>query len=137
MKAFVDTSAWFGAANTKDRHHLRASELLDEGYELITSTFTVVEAWLLLRNKVGFSHAEAFLTNIVSGAAVLENVIADDIEKALKLDATFPDQEFSFVDRTSFVIMERLAISKAISFDSDFLIYRFGANRDRAFEVLR
>jgi hypothetical protein len=34
-------------------------------------------------------------------------------------------------------MMERLEISKVISFDVDFVIYRYGPNRDRAFEVLR
>ena len=49
----------------------------------------------------------------------------------------FPDQKFSLVDRTSFVIMERLGISRVASFDNDFVVYRYGVNRDRAFEVLR
>ena len=33
--------------------------------------------------------------------------------------------------------MERLGISRAISFDSDFAVFRYGPNLRNAFEVLR
>jgi hypothetical protein len=33
--------------------------------------------------------------------------------------------------------MERLGVTRAASFDSDFAIHRYGRNRDRAFEILR
>ena len=33
--------------------------------------------------------------------------------------------------------MERLGIFRVASLDDDFAIYRYGRNRDRAFEVLR
>lgn len=137
MKAFVDTSAWFAAANAKDRHHQRASELLGEEFEFVTSTFVIVETWLLLQSRLSFAIAEAFVDHIRLGAATLEHTLMSDIQRAWQLPATFQDQTFSLVDRTTFVMMERLGIAKVISFDADFLIYRYGANRDRAFEVLR
>jgi hypothetical protein len=34
-------------------------------------------------------------------------------------------------------MMERLEMSKVISFDDDFIVYRYGADRRRALEVLR
>jgi len=33
--------------------------------------------------------------------------------------------------------MERLGLDRAATFDDDFAVYRYGARRDRAFEVLR
>jgi predicted nucleic acid-binding protein len=136
MKAFVDSSAWFAAANVKDRHHQRASELLGTELEFVTSTFVVVETWLLLQSRIRFAVAEAFVDRIRQGAATLEHSTIGDMNRAAELAAAFPDQTFSLVDRSSFAMMERLGLTKVLSFDSDFLIYRYGANRERAFEVL-
>jgi predicted nucleic acid-binding protein len=41
------------------------------------------------------------------------------------------------VDRTSFAVVERLGITQVASFDNDFAVYRYGRNRDRAFEIIR
>ena len=60
-----------------------------------------------------------------------------DLILADEIAARFSDQTFSIVDRTSFAVMERLGISRVISFDDDFVIYRFGPDKSRAFEVLR
>lgn len=137
MTVFVDTSAWFAASNDKDRHHQRAMELLDAQSRLMTSTFVLLETWLLPRNKMSFAAAEEFAASIRAGAATLAHATAVDLAEAWQVPAVFDDQRFSLVDRTSFAMMERLGITKVISFDADFVIYRYGPNRDRAFEVLR
>jgi predicted nucleic acid-binding protein len=59
------------------------------------------------------------------------------MEAAWATGEAFDDQSFSIVDRTSFAVMERMGITKVASFDDDFAVYRFGRNRDRAFEILR
>jgi predicted nucleic acid-binding protein len=64
-------------------------------------------------------------------------VLAADLDAAWAVGEAFPDQDFSIVDRTSFAVMERLGLVRAASFDDHFAIYRFGRNRDRAFEILR
>jgi predicted nucleic acid-binding protein len=58
------------------------------------------------------------------------------MDAAWTIGEVFADQEFSIVDRTSFAVMERLGITRAASFDKDFAVYRYGRNRDRAFEIL-
>jgi uncharacterized protein len=137
MKAFVDTSAWFAAANVKDRHNQRAIELLSAGLELITSTFVLVETWLILQSKMSFAVAEDFAGYIRLGAAKIEPNEIGDLEYSWRVRETFQDQPFSLVDRTSLAIMERLQISKVVAFDDDFVIYRYGPDRRQAFEVLR
>ena len=104
---------------------------------LITSTFVLVETWLLLQSKIAFAVAEEFGEYIRAGAAALEQETMSDLERAWQIRIAFQDQSFSLVDRTSFAMMERLGISKVISFDDDFVIYRFGPDRRQAFEVLR
>jgi predicted nucleic acid-binding protein len=137
MTVFVDTSAWFAAANVKDRHHKRAGELLFGQPRLVTSTFVMVETWLLLQSRMSFSVAENFTELARSGAAGLEHTTMEDVESAWQIASIFRDQSFSLVDRASFAMMERLQMSKVISLDDDFVIYRFGLDRRRAFEVLR
>ncbi len=62
---------------------------------------------------------------------------AADLERAWAIAETFPDQEFSIVDRTSFAVMQRLAVYRAAAFDADFAVFHFGPNRSRAFDVIR
>ena len=80
--------------------------------------------------------ADRFWEAIRKGAAQVEAVSSTDLQFAWSIREAFPDQRFSIVDLTSFVVMERLGIHQVASFDSDFAIYRFGFRRGCAFTVL-
>jgi uncharacterized protein len=67
----------------------------------------------------------------------VESATAADLEAAWAIGELFSDQAFSIVDRTSFVVMERLGITRVASFDVHFAVYRYGRNRQLAFEVIR
>jgi predicted nucleic acid-binding protein len=136
VTAFVDSSAWFASVFAKDRHNARAKAVLS-AEPLVTTDAVVLETWLLLARRFHHGAAERFWAGIRSGAAQVERVLQSDFDAAWEIGATFPDQEFSIVDRTSFAVMERLGLGRVASFDDDFAIYRYGRNRDRAFEVLR
>lgn len=69
--------------------------------------------------------------------ACRDRFTAADLETAWAIGQAFLDQSFSIVDRTSFAVMERLGLTRVASFDEDFAVYRYGRNRDRAFDVLR
>ena len=103
----------------------------------MTSDHVLVETWVLLRHRLGRSAADQFWDGIRSGVASLEAVGPVDLEMAWAIGNAFPDQDFSIVDRTSFAVMQRLGIHSVATFDDDFAIFRYGRNRDRAFEVLR
>jgi predicted nucleic acid-binding protein len=47
------------------------------------------------------------------------------------------DHQFSFVDRSSFAVMERLGIRRAAAFDIDFAVYRGGRHGTEALEIVR
>jgi uncharacterized protein len=135
---FVDSSAWFAAVFAKEAHSDAAKRILsEEKAGLVTTDHVVVETWLLLKNRFGQAAAETFCQRVMRGWCRIEVATHDDLRAAEVIRATFADQRFSLVDRTSFAVMERLGITRVASFDADFLIYRYGANRDRAFEVLR
>ena len=137
MSLFVDTSAFYASADSHDRWHSRATELLPEADGLVTTDHVLVESWRLIRMRGGYSVAERFWGEIRSGLATIESILPGDLDAAWRIGEAFPDQDFSIVDRTSFAVMERLGVTSVASFDDHFSIYRFGPRRERAFEVRR
>lgn len=137
MTLFVDSSAFYAAADAGDASHSHATAVLAAGEALITSDHVLVESWLLVRHRLGRDAAERFWSAIRGGAATVESVGSADLEVAWSIGQAFADQDFSIVDRTSFAVMQRLGVLRAATFDDDFAIYRFGPRRDRAFEVVR
>jgi len=137
VSVFVDSSVWFGAANTREQRNERAKQILAELDSVQITDHVLVETWLLLNSRINRTAAEQFWRAVRSGAAEIEKVTHGDLETAWAIGEAFPDQSFSLVDRTSFAVMERLGITDVASFDDDFAIYRFGRNRDRAFQVIR
>jgi predicted nucleic acid-binding protein len=135
MSLFVDTSVWYAAADSSDASNARAQEILSEGDPLVTTDHILVETWTLLRWRIHREAAEAFWAGMRDGVAALETVGPADLLAAWAIGETFPDQDFSLVDRTSFAVMERLGLERAASFDDDFAVYRWGPGRRRAFQV--
>jgi len=136
VSVFIDSSVWFAAANIRDRHNEKAKEILSEPQVRLTTDHVVVETWLLLNSRINRGAAENFWRG-VGAISEIECVIPADMEAGWAITERFLDQTFSVVDRTSFAVMERLGLTRVASFDRDFAIYRYGRNRDRAFEVLR
>lgn len=137
MSVFIDTSAFYAVIDEDDRHHARARERLASGESLMTTDLVLSETWRLTRDRLGQTAAERFWAGLRAGAAAIEHVTPADLDVAWRIGEAFADQELSLVDRTSFAVMERLGVHRAVSFDDDFAIYRFGSRRDRAFEVMR
>lgn len=137
MSLFVDTSAWYAAADAGDQSNPRAREVLSAGEPLVTTDHILIETWHLLRHRLHRRAANRFWEGLRSGVAAMECVGAADLEAAWAIGQAFPDQEFSIVDRTSFAVMERLGVHRVVTFDDDFAVYRFGRDRRRAFTVVR
>jgi predicted nucleic acid-binding protein len=137
LSLFVDTSAWYAAADAGDAANARAREILSGVDHLVTSDHVLVETWALLRWRIHRNAAEAFWRGLRAGAAALEPVGPADLQAAWTIGRDFPHQDFSLVDRTSFALMERLGLERAAAFDEDFAVYRYGPRRHRAFEVIR
>lgn len=137
MSVFVDSSLWYAAIVQKDRGNTAAKSILCELRDPVTTDHVLVETSLLLTSRFRRDAAEAFWQSLRDGSARVEIVTSIDLESAWAIGTAFPDQDFSIVDRTSFAVMERLGITRVASFDDHFAVYRYGRNRDRAFEVLR
>ena len=137
MSIFVDTSAWYAAADRGDRQNERAKRLLATDEPLVTSDHVLVETWRLIHHFISAHAAENFWDGLRKGVALIEQTTRADLASAWAIGERFPDQDFSLVDRTSFSLMQRLGISRVITFGNDFAVFRYGRGRRMAFDVLR
>ncbi len=134
--AFVDTSIWYAAADDGDAHRAVAQSLLaDHAGALVTSDLVLAELWNLVNARVDHRAANRLVAAVVAGIARIECATLADLEAAETSAAAFGDQAFSLTDRTSWAIMERLAIVDALALDADFRVYRYGPDRRQAFVV--
>ncbi len=133
---FVDTSIWYAAADVGDAHRDIAQSLLAEhAGSLVTSDLVLAELWNLVTARTNHTNANRTVAAITAGIARIECTTAADFEAAQAMLADYPDQSFSLNDRTSWALMERLAITQALAFDADFRIHRYGPHKTQAFTV--
>ncbi len=137
MSLFVDTSMWYAAADSSDLSNAAAKKVLSDGEELVTTDHILIETWTLIRHRISRRAAERFWQGLRDGVAMVETVGPADLEAAWQIGASYRDQDFSIVDRTSFAVMRRLGIERAASLDDHFAIFRFGPGHRRAFTVVR
>ncbi|OFW27689.1 MAG: hypothetical protein A3H97_23095 [Acidobacteria bacterium RIFCSPLOWO2_02_FULL_65_29] len=132
----VDTGAWYAMADRSDRHHVAARAFyLDQASQdsFVTTDLIVAETWALLYAHLGRHTALTFWANLRDTRTPILTLDAVDLESAWHILEIFPDQTFSFVDCTTFALMQRLGMDEAFAFDSHFLVYRYGTPRQRAF----
>lgn len=119
----VDTSVWFSYADRKDKHHEVVDRFFAEekGYIYVTTDYIIDETITMTARKAGHLAAVKIGRMLWSGkmAAVIP-VIRSLQQEAMELFEKFDDKFFSFTDCTSFAVMNRFSIQKALSFDSDF-----------------
>lgn len=128
-RVFVDTGAFFAHLVAEDTNHQTARTLFEradrESWTLITTNAVVWETYTLLRVRArnGRELALGFLEDIQDGFCDIERVRPLDEVRAIELLRRHADKRYSFCDALSFVVMEQLGVSEALSFDSDFRNY--------------
>lgn len=129
-RVFVDTSAWIAYANLRDgEHELVVGPIGEWMGRLVTSNFVFGETVTYFMSSVRHDAAVAIGAWLLEPLHVsLLRVSADDEAAAWALLKERPDKRYSYTDGTSFVIMRRLGLRKAIALDDDF--------RREGFEVL-
>ena len=133
---FVDTSIWYAAADDGDANSEVARSLLSEhSGSLVTSDLVLAELWNLVNARLNHHAANQVVAAIAAGIARVECATEADLGTAAAALADFSDQAFSLTDRTSWALMERLAMTDALALDADFRVYRYGPQRRRAFAV--
>ena len=130
---FVDTSAWLAMAVRRDHYHKRAAtfykKVTQERTPLLTSNYVLVETYTRIRYDDGHEKAVRFHDVIVMAIKArrlhVEWVTPSLHDEAWKIFRDFADQEFSFVDCTSFVIARRQNVESVFAFDRHFATMGF------------
>lgn len=121
---FVDTSVIVALLNRNDALHHRAKTIIlkleNERVSLVITNYIRLETHALLMQRAGSDLAIKFLED---KTWYVEWVSEEDENKALELLKKYNDKRFSLTDAASFVIMSRLNINEAFTFDRHFQQY--------------
>ena len=127
---FIDTGAWIALTDRRDRHHqdarLIVSRLSDQRRPLVTTNHVIGESYTWLRYHLGGDLARRFLARLREDAGIRRIHVSSGQEREAELLLEqFADQDFSYVDATSFVVMSQLGLNEAFAFDHHFAVARF------------
>ena len=127
---FVDTSAWVALADKDDSHHKDAASnypsIFKNHKSLVTSNLVIAETYILLLKELRHKAAIEFLERVKASPRILRIYSNENVEtEAEGILATFADQDFSYTDAVSFVMMKRQKIRKAFCFDKHFVTAGF------------
>ncbi|MFH0844617.1 MAG: PIN domain-containing protein [Pseudomonadota bacterium] len=127
---FIDTGAFLARYLIHDQYHRRAAAFwkklgLDKE-SCFTSNFVLDELYTLLGRRAGSDFAVQRARNIyASRALVILRPDQNDELKALNYFRKYADQNVSFTDCVSFVLMKREEIHRVFSFDKHFELTGF------------
>lgn len=124
-RVFVDTSAFVALRNRAEREHepsrIALSRLVRERVQLFTSNYVFAETYTALLVRVGRAEAIEWGRYFRAGAAIELIRVDESIEEdAWALLESHGDKRWSYVDATSFALMEREAVQAAFAFDHHF-----------------
>jgi predicted nucleic acid-binding protein len=122
---FVDTSAFVALRNSSEAEHERArsalTNLIAEGVALFTSNYVFAETYTALMVRVGRDEAIEWGRRFRDGGAIdLVHLDRPTEERAWEILERYEDKRWSYVDATSFALLERGGESDAFAFDAHF-----------------
>ena len=128
-RVFYDSSAYLALLDRRDEHHAEAVAILAAlaagRYRSFTTSTIVIEAHALILANLGSDRARQFLSSMEASGIRIVQVRARDEASARALVFRYTDKSWSLTDAISFVVMERLGMRLAFSFDEDFTQYGF------------
>ncbi len=118
----VDTGAWFASIVPWDANHAAATDWLRHNSEpLVTTDYILDETLTLLRARNETARAVRLGSQLFAGAlATLYFLTEADIRDAWQVFHQYADKEWSFTDCTSKIVIDKLGLAAAFSFDQHF-----------------
>jgi uncharacterized protein len=122
---FVDTSAFVALRNAAEAEHERAraalTGLLTEGAALFTSNYVFAETYTALMVRVGRAEAIEWGRRFRASGAIELVRLEEGVEsEAWEILERHGDKRWSYVDATSFALIEREESDEAFAFDAHF-----------------
>jgi predicted nucleic acid-binding protein len=122
---FVDTSAFVALRNEAEAEHEGAraalAKLISERAALFTSNYVFAETYTALLVRVGREEAIEWGRRFRAGGAIELVRLEPDVEAAAwEILERHDDKRWSYVDATSFALIERDGGGEAFAFDSHF-----------------
>ncbi len=122
---FIDTSAFVALRNGSEAEHEQArtalAELVAEGVALFTSNYVFAETYTALMVRAGRAEAIEWGRRFRASSAIELVRLDEDVEeKAWAILEQHGDKEWSYVDATSFALIERDGGGEAFAFDVHF-----------------
>lgn len=122
---FVDTSAFVALRNRSEAEHSAARDalagMLAEGAALFTSNYVFAETYTALMVRVGREEAIEWGNRFRRGGAIdLVRLDRPTEERAWEILEQHADKRWSYVDATSFALIERDGNGAAFAFDAHF-----------------
>lgn len=124
-KVFVDTSAFVALRNRGEREHAAAraalTALVAESALLFTSNYVFAETYTALLVRVGRPEAIEWGRRFRASEAIEQIRVDEPVEEeAWSMLESHADKTWSYVDATSFALMEREGSTEAFAFDRHF-----------------
>ena len=123
---FVDTGYLIAVENADDQHHKTATkhwrDLSKSSPRLVTSSYVFVEVVTLLNNRRLHSKAVELGNSLLSSR--LFSIVHVDEELSYEgwnYFQKYKDKSYSLTDCVSFVLMKKLGIVEALTFDKHFV----------------
>lgn len=124
---FADTSWWVAWSLPGDGRHSDAIAVLAQlgATEMVLTTDLIIgETWTFLRRKDGHGSAVAFLDRVRlladAGRLTVHRVEPEQEDRAWTWLRRHDERAYSFVDATSFQVMQGRRMREALAFDQDF-----------------
>jgi uncharacterized protein len=124
-KLFVDTAGWLALVNRSDACHAQATLIYNErfaaGWHFVTHAGVMLEVGNSLA-RVRSRHLAVQLKARLERSSRVEVVSLSDalIEAAWHLYEARPDKEWGTVDCLSFILMEQMSLTEALTTDHHF-----------------
>ena len=126
-RVFLDSSANLALLDSTDANHQIArsiqQKLIQLRPQIFTTNFITDESYTLILANLGRDAAIAYLDRLYASSFTVVRVSPADERRAEALLRQYQDKQFSYTDATSFVVMDRLHLTYAFTFDRDFEQY--------------